>query len=389
MGEDLSWFQYEKKDAATSGGLICRTLQTLCKKAVLGYGRSLNCFWKASKTGASEDSWNPWRLNRSCSSRRSVETRNSHLQRSGSSMKQNPKKVFGRVTSWSQYLENGSGKDDGVNISKDHTTDLSELFLGQKFASGTHSRLYHAFYKQQAVAVKLIMPPTEDEALAIRLDQQFSQEVALLSRLRHPNIVQFVSACKNPPVFCVIMEYLPGGSLKNFLHKSEPYSLSIELVISIALDTASGMEYLHSEGIIHRDLKSDNLVMTEDLRVKVADFGVSCLETHKEDMKGYTGTYRWMAPEMIKGKLCSRKVDVFSFGIVLWELLTGLTPYSDMTPVQAAFAVCQKNARPAIPPHCPRVMAKLMKKCWSTNPSNRPEFSEVVKVLEDFRMKSK
>ncbi|MCO5593145.1 hypothetical protein L7F22_047151 [Adiantum nelumboides] len=390
MGEDLSWFSYESKVSDSStGSIVCRALQLLCKKAVLRYSRTLGCFLADGESMAAEESKKSGILSKSSSSKTSADGKKHHSESSGPLKRQHSRKSFRRVTSWSHYLD-GGGKEDVVpvisnNVPNHYMTDLSELFLGQKFASGSHSRLYHGFYKQQAVAVKLLMPPPGDEVLAARLDQQFAHEVALLSRLHHPNVVEFVSACKKPPVFCVITEYLPGGSLKKFLHKSEPHSLSIERVASMAIDTARGMEYLHSQGIIHRDLKSDNLIMTEDLHIKVADFGVSCLENHKDNMKGYTGTYRWMAPEMIKERPCSRKVDVYSFGIVLWELLTCLTPYEDMTPVQAAFAVSQKNARPAVPPHCPKELAKLMKKCWSTSPVKRPEFSQIVKNLEDFQ----
>lgn len=290
---------------------------------------------------------------------------------------------FKRVVSWSHYVE-AVGVEQAVETARDWMIDMSQLFLGHRFATGTYSRLYHGFYKQKAVAVKVIRAPEEDEALSSRLDKQFSLEVALLSRLHHANIVEFVAACKKPPVLCVVTEYLPGGSLKTFLHESEPGSLPLELVARIALDVARGMEYLHSQGVIHRDLKSDNLIMTDDLHIKVVDFGVSCLESERHSMKGFVGTYRWMAPEMIKEKPCSRKVDVYSFGIVLWELLTGLTPFAGMTPVQVAFAVSQKNARPAVPAHCPAELGRLMQKCWSRNPVRRPEFNQVVKILEKF-----
>ncbi|KAI5079461.1 hypothetical protein GOP47_0005636 [Adiantum capillus-veneris] len=392
IGEDLSWLTYEAKlaQSSTGGSIVCRALQSLCKKAALRYSHTLGCFWGGDKSMVvDEESKSSCNLSKSSSSKRSADGKRQQPESPKALKRQHSKKTFSRVTSWSHYLD-GGGKEDAVpvlsgNVPDHYMTDLSELLLGQKFASGSYSRLYHGFYKQQAVAVKLIMPPPEDEAVAARLDQQFCHEVALLSRLHHRNILEFVSACKKPPVFCVITEYLPGGSLKTFLHKSEPYSLPIELVTRMAIDTASGMEYLHSQGIIHRDLKSDNLIMTEDLHIKVADFGVSCLESHKDSMKGYTGTCRWMAPEMIKEKPCSRKVDVYSFAIVLWELLTCLTPYEDMTPVQAAFAVSQKNSRPAVPPHCPKEIAKLMKKCWSTSPAKRPEFSQIVKALKDFQ----
>ena len=154
--------------------------------------------------------------------------------------------------------------------------------------------------------------------------------------------MQFFAACKKAPVFCIITEYLAGGSLRKYLHHQEPHSVPLNLVLKLALDIARGMQYLHSQGILHRDLKSENLLLGEDMCVKVADFGISCLESQCGSTKGFTGTYRWMAPEMIKEKHHTKKVDVYSFGIVLWELLTALIPFDNMTPEQAAFAVSQK-----------------------------------------------
>ncbi|KAD2806035.1 hypothetical protein E3N88_39412 [Mikania micrantha] len=147
----------------------------------------------------------------------------------------------------------------------------------------------------------------------------------------------------------------------------------------------SWSKYLVSSGgILHRDLKSENLLLGEDMCLKVADFGISCLESQCGSAKGFTGTYRWMAPEMIREKKHTKKIDVYSFAIVLWELLTALTPFDDMTPEQAAFAVCQKNARPPLPDSCPTVFRQLISRCWSSKPEKRPGFDEIVRILEKY-----
>uniref|UniRef100_A0A1D1YSR6 non-specific serine/threonine protein kinase n=2 Tax=Anthurium amnicola TaxID=1678845 RepID=A0A1D1YSR6_9ARAE len=290
---------------------------------------------------------------------------------------------YRRAVSWSKYLVSSGGEIKGEG-EEEWSADMSQLFIGNKFATGRHSRIYHGIYKQREVAIKMMSQPEEDESLAVSLERQFTSEVAFLLQLRHPNIISFVGACKRPPVFCIITEYLAGGSLRKYLHKQEPHSLPLKLVLELALDIACGMSYLHSRGILHRDLKSENLLLGEDMHVKVADFGISCLESQRGSAKGFMGTYRWMSPEMIKGKQYTRKVDVYSFGIVLWELLTALIPFHDMTPEQAAFAVSQKNARPTIPTACPPALNHLINRCWSTNPDKRPQFNQIVSILQSY-----
>ncbi|XP_039065308.1 serine/threonine/tyrosine-protein kinase HT1-like isoform X2 [Hibiscus syriacus] len=276
---------------------------------------------------------------------------------------------YKRAVSWSKYLVSSGAEIKGEG-EEEWSADMSQLLIGNKFASGRHSRIYRGIYKQRDVAIKIISQPEEDENLANFLENQF--------------ISEFVAACKKPPVFCIITEYLAGGSLRKYLHQQEPYSVPHDLALRLALDIARGMQYLHSQGILHRDLKSENLLLGEDMRVKVADFGISCLESQCGSAKGFTGTYRWMAPEMIKEKHHTKKVDIYSFGIVLWELLTALTPFDNMTPEQAAFAVCQKNARPPLPSSCPPAFSHLISRCWSSNPEKRPPFNEIVSILESY-----
>ncbi|KAE8667611.1 Serine/threonine-protein kinase HT1 [Hibiscus syriacus] len=290
---------------------------------------------------------------------------------------------YRRAVSWSKYLVSSGAEIKGEG-EEEWSADMSQLLIGNKFASIRHSRIYRGIYKQRNVAIKIISQPEEDENLANFLEKQFISEMALLFHLRHPNIITVICCSKKPPVYCIITKYLAGGSLRKYLHQQEPYSVPHDLVLKLALDIARGMQYLHSQGILHRDLKSENLLLGEDMCVKVADFGISCLESQCGSAKGFTGTYRWMAPEMIKEKHHTKKVDVYSFGIVLWELLTALTPFDNMTPEQAAFAVCQKNARPPLPSSLLPAFSHLINRCWSSNPEKRPPFNEIVLILESY-----
>uniref|UniRef100_A0A7N0SWM8 non-specific serine/threonine protein kinase n=1 Tax=Kalanchoe fedtschenkoi TaxID=63787 RepID=A0A7N0SWM8_KALFE len=299
------------------------------------------------------------------------------------SMKISDRPKSRKDSSWAKYFDHGGVRVTAVD---EWMVDLSQLFLGLRFAHGAHSRLYHGIYKEQPVAVKIITVPDDDEngAMAARLENQFSREVSLLSRIHHQNVIKFVAACRKPPVFCVVTEYLSEGSLRAFLHKLEHKTLPLEKVMGVALDIARGMEFIHAQGVIHRDLKPENILIDQDFRMKIADFGIACEEAYCDALADDPGTYRWMAPEMIKHKSYGKKVDVYSFGLILWEMISGSIPYEDMNPIQAAFAVVNKKLRPAIPEDCPPAMKALIEQCWSSHPDKRPDFWQLVKVLEQF-----
>ncbi|WVZ99270.1 hypothetical protein U9M48_044598 [Paspalum notatum var. saurae] len=297
-------------------------------------------------------------------------------------------KINRRTSSWPRRdLDDGSAKVAALEILEKWTVDRSQLLIGHRFASGAYSRLFHGIYMEQPVAVKFIRQPDdgEDEELSARLEKQFTSEVTILSRLQHRNVIKLVGACNCPPVFCVITEFLSGGSMRAFLRKLERKTLPLEKIISIALDIARGLEYIHLQGIVHRDVKPENILFDEEFCAKVVDFGVACEEAHCNLSDDDPGTYRWMAPEMYKHKPYGRKVDVYSFGILLWELVTGSLPYEEMTPLQAAFAVVNKNLRPVIPSSCPAALKLLIERCWAWQPEKRPEFQQIVSILEDLK----
>ncbi|GAB2301183.1 hypothetical protein Dimus_035218 [Dionaea muscipula] len=288
---------------------------------------------------------------------------------------------------WSKIFDHGGGKITAVESVDEHMADMSQLLLGHRFAYGAHSRLHRGIYNDEVVAVKINTVPDDDDngCLATLLHKQFSREVNFLSRLQHPNILKFVAAWKKPPVYCIITEYLSEGSLRAYLHKVDHKMLPLQQIVEFSLEIARGMEFVHSRGIIHRDLKPENVLIDQHFHMKIADFGTACEEAHVDHFSDDPGTYRWMAPEMIKRKPYGRKVDVYSFGLILWAMVAGSTPYEDMNPVQAAFAVVSKNMRPEFPKCCPLAMQALIEQCWSSHPKKRPEFSQIVQVLDHFQ----
>ncbi|RCV36118.1 hypothetical protein SEVIR_7G306100v4 [Setaria viridis] len=255
--------------------------------------------------------------------------------------------------------------------------DKRLLKMGGMIASGSCGDLYHGTYLGEDVAIKVLRA----EHLNKNVWNEFTQEVYILREVQHTNVVRFIGACTKPPQFCIITEYMSGGSLYDFVHKHHNV-LNLTTLLKFAVDVCRGMCYLHERGIIHRDLKTANLLMDKDHVVKVADFGVARFQDQGGIMTAETGTYRWMAPEVINHQPYDNKADVFSFAIVLWELITSKIPYDTMTPLQAAVGVRQ-GLRPGLPKKAHPKLLDLMKRCWEADPSNRPVFPDILAELED------
>ncbi|KAM7267577.1 hypothetical protein ACFE04_009743 [Oxalis oulophora] len=295
----------------------------------------------------------------------------------------------GRVThalnddALAQALMDNRFPTQGLENYDEWTIDLRKLNMGTAFAQGAFGKLYRGTYNGEDVAIKILERPENSPEKAQNMEQQFQQEVMMLATLKHPNIVRFIGGCRKPMVWCIVTEYAKGGSVRQALTRRLNRAVPLKLAVKQALDVARGMEYVHGLGFIHRDLKSDNLLIAADKSIKIADFGVARIEVQTEGMTPETGTYRWMAPEMIQHRPYTQKVDVYSFGIVLWELITGLLPFQNMTAVQAAFAVVNKGVRPVIPHDCLPVLGEIMTRCWDPNPEVRPTFNEIVRMLED------
>ncbi|XP_022860017.1 serine/threonine-protein kinase STY8-like isoform X1 [Olea europaea var. sylvestris] len=260
---------------------------------------------------------------------------------------------------------------------EDWEIDWRSLKIGEKIAAGSCGDLYRGVYLGQNVAVKMLRP----EHLNDPLEDEFAKEVAILREVQHGNVVRFIGACTKLPHLCIVTEYMPRGSLYEYLHKNHAI-LKLSQLLKFAIDVCKGMEYLHQKNIIHRDLKTANLLMDAHSVVKVADFGVARFQNDGGVMTAETGTYRWMAPEVINHEPYDQKADVFSFAIVLWELLTAKVPYHTMTPIQAALGVRQ-GLRPELPKNGHPKLLDLMQRCWEALPDNRPTFTEIKVELEE------
>ncbi|KAB2067539.1 hypothetical protein E1A91_A09G237500v1 [Gossypium mustelinum] len=300
---------------------------------------------------------------------------------------------------WSRNIEK-------QRLAEEWEIDLAKLDLRNVIAHGTYGTVYRATYDNQDVAVKLLDwgedgIATTAETAALRAS--FRQEVAVWHKLDHPNVTKFIGASmgtsnlkipsKNPSAdnhnplpsraCCVVVEYLPGGTLKQYLIRNRRKKLAFKIVVQLALDLARGLSYLHSRKIVHRDVKTENMLLDGHRNLKIADFGVARVEAQNpRDMTGETGTLGYMAPEVLEGKPYNRTCDVYSFGICLWEIYCCDMPYPDLSFADVSSAVVRQNLRPDIPRCCPNSLANIMKKCWDANPEKRPAMDEVVRMLE-------
>ncbi|PKA59742.1 Serine/threonine-protein kinase HT1 [Apostasia shenzhenica] len=305
-----------------------------------------------------------------------------------------------------QQLNKVWAKGKPVKPNETWEIDVAKLEIRYEVARGTYGTVYRGVYDGQDVAVKLLDwggdgYSTEAETAALRAS--FQKEVAVWHELDHPNVTKFIggsmgtSELKIPQksssgngstsvptqACCVIVEYLPGGTLKNYLIKNIRKKLAYKTVINLALDLARGLSYLHSKKVVHRDVKTENMLLDGQRNLKIADFGVARVEAQNpKDMTGETGTLGYMAPEVLDGKPYNRKCDVYSFGICLWEIYCCDMPYPNLSFAEVSSAVVRQNLRPDIPRCCPSALANIMRRCWDPSPDKRPEMDEVVRLLE-------
>ncbi|KAI3867547.1 hypothetical protein MKX03_010066 [Papaver bracteatum] len=296
-----------------------------------------------------------------------------------------------------------------------------ELQMKERVGAGSFGTVHRAEWHGSDVAVKVLTTQDfHDDQL-----KEFLREVAIMKRVRHPNVVLFMGAVTKRPHLSIVTEYLPRGSLFRLIHRASGGELwDKRRRLRIALDVAKGINYLHclSPPIVHWDLKSPNLLVDKNWTVKVCDFGLSRFKANTFlSSKSVAGTPEWMAPEFLRGEPSNEKSDVYSFGVILWELVTMQQPWSGLGPgqvyitsfllgivgrlvklkfilhcdsnfcfiisrnpvfFQVVGAVAFQNRRLTIPQNtCPKLVS-LMEACWLDDPKQRPSFKDIVDILK-------
>ncbi|CAN0902246.1 Probable serine/threonine-protein kinase SIS8 [Linum grandiflorum] len=255
-----------------------------------------------------------------------------------------------------------------------------EITVGERIGLGSYGEVYHGEWHGTEVAVKkFLVQDISGELLA-----EFKSEVQIMKRLRHPNVVLFMGAVTRSPNLSIVTEFLPRGSLYRLLHRPNN-QLDERRRLRMALDAARGMNYLHSSTpvIVHRDLKSPNLLVDKNWVVKVCDFGLSRMK-HSTFLssKSTAGTAEWMAPEVLRNEPSDEKCDVYSYGVILWELCTMQQPWGGMNPMQVVGAVGFQHRRLDIPSDMDPAVADIIRSCWQTDPRMRPSFAEIMAALK-------
>lgn len=216
------------------------------------------------------------------------------------------------------------------------------------------------------------------ELVAVKkLKSQNDIEVNFLKKLRHSNVIKFKGVTMLNSSLSLIMEFCPKGQLYNIIHTQK---IVPKNVINWTKQIASGMNYLHSKNIIHGDLKSPNILMNADEILKIADFGNSWTSDNI-NKKAATGTVCWMAPEQIRNEKCNEKIDIWSYGVIVWEILTCQSPYHSIESSTIIWGVGNDKLLLPIFPTFPCTFALLLKSCWQRNPAKRPSFSAIIDHL--------
>ncbi|KAL3353222.1 hypothetical protein AABB24_020957 [Solanum stoloniferum] len=281
------------------------------------------------------------------------------------------------VSTWNRILESHMYLNKPLLPFEEWNIDFSELTVGTRVGIGFFGEVFRGKWNGTEVAIKVFL----EQDLTAENMEDFCNEISILSRLRHPNVILFLGACANPPHLSMVTEYMEMGSLYHLIHVSgQKNRLSWQKKLNMLRDICRGLMCLHRMKIVHRDLKSANCLVNKRWTVKICDFGLSRIMTDAS-MRDSTsaGTPEWMAPELIRNEPFTEKCDIFSFGVIMWELCTLNRPWEGIPPNRVVYAVANEGSRLEIPEG---PLGRLIVDCWA-EPNERPSCEEIFSRLLD------
>ncbi|XP_068664747.1 probable serine/threonine-protein kinase SIS8 isoform X2 [Aristolochia californica] len=281
------------------------------------------------------------------------------------------------VSTWNKVLQSSSILNRPLLPFEEWNIDFSELTVGTRVGIGSFGEVFRGIWNGTDVAIKIFL----EQDLTAENMEDFCNEISILSRLRHPNVILFLGACTQPPHLSMVTEYMEMGSLYYLIHMSgQKRRLTWRRKLKMLRDICRGLMCIHRMKIVHRDLKSANCLVNRHWTVKICDFGLSRVmtDTPMRDSSS-AGTPEWMAPELIHNEPFTEKCDVFSLGVIMWELCTLNRPWEGVPAVQVVYAVANEGSRLEIPEG---PLGKLISDCWA-EPEERPSCEEILTRLLD------
>ncbi|XP_023677162.2 tyrosine-protein kinase ABL2 isoform X1 [Paramormyrops kingsleyae] len=257
--------------------------------------------------------------------------------------------------------------------------ERTDITMKHKLGGGQYGEVYVGVWKKYnlTVAVKTLKEDTMEV-------EEFLKEAAVMKEVKHPNLVQLLGVCTLEPPFYIVTEYMPHGNLLDYLRECDREEVNAVVLLYMATQISSAMEYLEKKNFIHRDLAARNCLVGENHVVKVADFGLSRLMTG-DTYTAHAGAkfpIKWTAPESLAYNTFSIKSDVWAFGVLLWEIATyGMSPYPGID-LSQVYDLLEKGYRMEQPEGCPPKVYELMRACWQWSPMDRPSFAEAHQAFE-------
>ncbi|XP_078176932.1 serine/threonine-protein kinase EDR1-like isoform X2 [Carex rostrata] len=281
------------------------------------------------------------------------------------------------IATWNKVLQSSSFMNKPLMPFEEWNIDFSELTVGTRVGIGFFGEVFRGIWNGTDVAIKVFL----EQDLTMENMEDFCNEVSILCRLRHPNVILFLGACMKPPHLSLVTEYMEMGSLYYLIHMgSQKTKLSWRRRLKMLRDICRGLMCMHRMKIVHRDLKSANCLVNKHWTVKICDFGLSRSMTGAPMQDNSSaGTPEWMAPELIRNEPYNEKCDIFSMGVIMWELCTLKRPWDGQRPAQVVYSVANEGARLEIPEG---PLGSLIQDCFA-EPEKRPNCQEILTRLLD------